>query len=632
MAEQKVRRRLAAILAADITGYSRLMGEDDVATVRDLKGHQTIVLPLICAHDGRIIDTAGDGILAEFASAVDAVECAIELQGVMAARNKDTPQARRMQFRVGINLGDIIHDDVRIYGDGINVAARLEALAEPGGICVSKVVRDQVADKLSLVFEDLGAQELKNIARLVEVYRVNLGTAVAQKPSRGRLAWQRWTRPRGWRWTGGGVVAAGLAGIAFWVWPQFWKSAPAAGSPAMSVAILPFAAPHGDADATRFADAFARDLVTRLGRVEGVEGQVSVVSGLSVLTGGNGVTGPRELGRSLNVRYLVEGDVLHGSDGNTVNLRLVNTTTGAQVWSERGTLQDSDVTKESSASLYNLSDRLRSAIVSTEIRRVEVLQVSALSARELVLRANVMSSRGDPSLARLIEARKLVDEALRLEPDLEPAMIAGALITDAKNDADPNPDHDRFVREMDRFTGRAVSLEPSSIGAWHMRTDALATLGRWDAAFQASDMRVKLAPSDPNSYVARAQVMIWMGRPDEGLKLIERVFAMDPPNRGYPLRVACEAHLLAGQAEQAIATCEKLGTRNIGWYIHIAAAYANHGDQEKAVAAKDELLRIAPGYTISQLRAKRYSDHPDYQRLAEKYWYEGLRRAGIPES
>ena len=173
----------------------------------------------------------------------------------------------------------------------------------------------------------------------------------------------------------------------------------------MSVAILPFAAPHGDADATRFADAFARDLVTRLGRVEGVEGQVSVVSGLSVLTGGNGVTGPRELGRSLNVRYLVEGDVLHGSDGNTVNLRLVNTTTGAQVWSERGTLQDSDVTKESSASLYNLSDRLRSAIVSTEIRRVEVLPVSALSARELVLRANVMSSRGDPSLARLIEAR-----------------------------------------------------------------------------------------------------------------------------------------------------------------------------------------------------------------------------------
>ena len=629
MAEQKVRRRLAAILAADIAGYSRLMGEDDVATVRDLKGHQAVVLPLIGEHGGRIIDTAGDGILAEFSSAVDAVECAIELQGVMAARNKDTPEARRMQFRVGINLGDVIHDDVRIYGDGINVAARLEALSEPGGICVSKVVRDQVVDKLSLAFEDLGAQELKNIARPVEVYRVDLATGVVQTPSPGRRGW-RLTRSRGWRWTGAGVVAIGLAAISFWVSPQFWKTAPSAGSPVMSVAILPFDAPHGNADATRFADALARDLVTRLGRVEGVEGRVSVVSALSVPLGDLGAIGPRELGRRLNVRYVVEGDVLHGGESNTVNLRLVDTATGAQVWSERGTLQDSDVTQESSASLYNLSDRLRSAIVSTEIRRVEVLPVSALSARELVLRANVMSNT-DPSLARLSEARKLVDEALRLEPNLEPAVIAGAIITDAKNDADPNPDHDRFVRDMDRFTERAISLEPSDPGAWHMRTDALASLGRWDAALQASDTRIKLAPSDPNSYVARAQVMIWMGRPDEALKLIERVFAMNPPNRGYPLRVACEAHLLAGQAEQAIATCEKLGTRRTYWYIHIAAAYANHGDREKAAAAKDELLRIVPGYTISQLRAKRYSDHPDYQRLAEKYWYEGLRKAGILE-
>jgi TolB-like protein len=400
----------------------------------------------------------------------------------------------------------------------------------------------------------------------------------------------------------------------------------------MSVAILAFAAPHGDADALRFAEALARDLVTCLGRVEGRAGRVRVVSGLSATTGGNDATSARELGRRLNVRYVVEGDVLRGGDSNIVNLRLVDTATGGQVWSERDTLHDSDLTTESSASLYNLSNRLRSAIVSTEIRRVEVLPVSALSARELVLRANAMTTK-NPSLAELIEARKLVDEALRLEPDLEPALIAGAIITESENDIDPTPDHDRIVRDMDEFTGRAIRLEPSDPGAWHMRTIALIDLGRWDAALQASDERIKVAPSDPNSYVLRARVMNMTGRPDEAFKLIDRALAMDPPDLGYALRNACEAHLLAGQAPQAIATCEKSTGLWTDWWVHalLAAAYANNGDTEKAAVAKAEVLRTVPGFTISQLRAKRYSDHPEYQKLAEKYWYAGLRKAGFPE-
>ena len=439
------------------------------------------------------------------------------------------------------------------------------------------------------------------------------------------------TRSREWRWAGAGLVAVGLAAIAFWTLPRFWKTAPAPAPPAMSVAIMPFAAPHGDADASRIADALARDLVTRLGRVEGIEGRVSVISGLSLPAGEIGAIGPRELGRKLDARYLVEGDVLHGSDGNTVNLRLVSTTTGAQVWSERGSLPDSDVTQESSASLYNLSNRLRQAIVSAEIRRIEGLPVAALSARELVLRANVMSY-DNPSLARLSEARRLIDEALRLEPDLEPAMIAGAINTAILIDVDPHPDHDRIVRDLDHFTDRAIHLEPSDPGAWHMRTAALVYLGRWDAALQASDERIRIAPSDPNSYVLRASVMTSMGRPDEALKLIDRVFAMNPPNRGYPLRTACQAHLLAGQANQAIATCEKLGSRDLLWYARMAAAYANNGDMEKAAAARAEVLLTVPGYTISQLRAKRYSDHPEYVKLAEKFWYAGLRKAGFQEN
>ena len=215
-----------------------------------------------------------------------------------------------------------------------------------------------------------------------------------------------------------------------------------------------------------------------------------------------------------------------------------------------------------------MTARLRSALVSSEIRRILALPLSALSARELVLRSNAMLDK-NPSLAEVIQARKLVDEALRLEPDLEPALIARAWIADYENDVDPNPDHDRIVRDMDETTGRAIVLEPSDPAAWQMRSYALTYLGRWDAALQASDMRIKLEPDDPDSYVVRAWVMTMTGRPDEAVKLVDRALAMNTPSIGWTLRIACEAHLLAGQAEQAIATCEKAtGTRSTGRPIH----------------------------------------------------------------
>jgi TolB-like protein len=606
------------------------MGRDESDTLARLKAHRReLIDPKIAEYGGRIVKTTGDGLLLEFPSVVDAVRCAVDVQRGMAERNAGVPSEQRIDFRIGINIGDIIIEGDDIFGDGVNVAARLEALAEPGAICVSRVVRDQVLDKLSFAFEDMGAQSVKNIARPVEVYRVDLGSGLPQVRSGRRADWQRLLRSPGWRWAGAGVVAIGLAGIAFWI-PQFWKTVPTHGPPAGSVAIVPFAVPHGDADASRFAQVLARELVARLGRVSGRWGRLPVVSGLSAATGS--ATDAREMGRSLNVRYLLEGDVLHGGEGHTVSLRLVDTATGAQVWSERATLRDSDVASESSSSLQNLSARLRFALVSAERRRAVALPVSALSARELLLRAFVMYDN-DPSLAGAIQARKVIDEALRLEPDLEPAWVARAWIIDNERDVDPNADHDRNVREMDESTARAINLDPTDPVAWFYRTVALIFLGRWDAALEASAIVLKLDPDDPSSYVNQAWVMNMMGRPGEALKLMERAFAMNPTDLGYTMRVACEVHLLAGQAEQAIAACEKARGSDTYWWINgsLAAAYANNGDVEKAAAAKGEVLRIAPGYTIAQLRAKRYSDHPEYQRLAEKYLYEGLRKAGIPE-
>jgi len=619
-------RRLAAIVSADVAGYSRLMGRDESGTLDALKAHRRELIDAkIAEYGGRIVKTTGDGLLLEFPSVVEAVRCAVDVQRGMAERNASVAADHRIDFRIGINVGDIIIDGDDIYGDGVNVAARLQALAEAGEICVSKAVRDQVLDKLSFTFDDLGAQKVKNIARPVEAYRVDLRHEAL--PTQGsRKRWQRLTRSFWWRWATAGVVAIGFAAIAFWAFLAFWKPAPAPTAPAMSVAVLPLAAPHDDADASRFAEALTRNLVTRLGSFLGRYGRMRVVSATPA------GTPAREVGRGLNVGYVLEGDVLRGGDGYTVNLRLIETATGGQVWSERDTLQGSEVITESSASLHNLSARVRSGIVSSEGRRVLALPTPALSARDLVIRA-IATLDKDPSLAGVKQARKLADEALRLEPGLVPALTARAEIAEFELDVDPKPDRDRIVREMDELTGRAITLDPSDPLAWDRRTEALVYLGRWDAALEANATRIKLDPHDPDGYVERAWVMNMTGRSDEALKLIDRALAMNPSNIGFALRIACEVHLLAGEAQQAIATCEKSSGTNIYWFTHLslAAAYANNGNIDKAAAAKAEILRTVPGYTISQLRAKRYSDNPEYVKLAEKYWYEGLRKAGIPE-
>jgi len=276
---------------------------------------------------------------------------------------------------------------------------------------------------------------------------------------------------------------------------------------------------------------------------------------------------------------------------------------------------------------------LRIALVGAEIRRVVALPLSALGARELVLRAFAISDK-DQSLAGTIRARELIDEALRRDPNLEPALVARAWVADFENGVDPHPDHDRFGREMDEFTSRAISLDPSDPTAWKWRAAALISLGRWDAALEANAMAIKLDPDDPNHYVGRAWLMNLTGRPDEALTLIDRALAMHPNNIGWTLRTACEAHLLSGQAEEAIATCEKAMGTNPYWYIHLflAAAYANHGDVSKAAATAAYVLRTVPNYTISQMRAKPYSDNPEYIKLADKFLYTGLRTAGIPDN
>src|SRR5262245_27447544 len=287
----KVLRRLAAIFAADISGYSALMSTDEARTVRDLKDHLAVVLPMVSAHGGRVIDTAGDGILAEFGSVVNAVECAVAMQNAMASRNAQVEDGRRMQFRVGINIGDVIHDETRLYGDGVNVAARLEAVAEPGGICISSAAYEQVRNKLALQVTDLGVQSLKNIAEPVRIYRI--ATEPSVKPAQAQPLLTLPDKP--------------------------------------SIAVLPFANLSSHPEQEYLVDGIVDDIITELYRFY----ELFVIARNSSFQYKGKAIDVRQVGRELGVRYVVEGSVRRSGDRIRVATQLIDAATGAHRWAER---------------------------------------------------------------------------------------------------------------------------------------------------------------------------------------------------------------------------------------------------------------------------------------------------------
>ena len=623
-------RRLAAIISADVVGYSLLMGRDDSATLAGLKAHrQEIIDPKIAEYGGRIVKTTGDGLLLEFPSVVDAVRCAVDVQRGMAERNSGVPPEQRIEFRIGINVGDIIIDGEDIFGDGVNVAARLQTLAEPGGICVSRVVRDQVLDKLSFTFEDLGSQEVKNITRPVEVYRVDLGTEALQTPSRGRRRWQRLTRsPR--RWVPAGVLALGLAGVAVWTIPNLLNKAPLPpAAPAMSIAILPFTAPADSPVAQQLADTISQDLTSRFARTT----RSALVSAPGVAATYRGRTiDARTVGRELNVRYLVEGKVRGVGERLVVSTQLIDAGNAIQTWSEQQDVTTTRMREEQDDIVARITEGLRFALYEAEKRRAAQLSPQSANAMELVLRAYGVSDR-DVSLKGALEMRKLCDEALRLDPNLGPALRCRAWTIDMEMDSSPNADFDRLAKELDEITSRAVVADPFDPRAWDWRRNALARQWRWEGAFDASAQALRLAPNSPDALVGRAYLMIFTGRPADALPLLEKATALSPGNDRLIMQFQCRANLSLGRYDDAIAACERSTALQDYWipHLYLVAAYTQKGDAAKAAAEKAELLKQQPDMSIARLKAIRISNNPDWAEQTETYLFAPLRKVGIPE-
>ncbi|OLE34682.1 MAG: hypothetical protein AUG47_00545, partial [Alphaproteobacteria bacterium 13_1_20CM_3_64_12] len=377
MAEDRVERRLAAILAADVAGYSRLMGADEEGTLAALKAHRRAVLdPKITEHRGRIVKTTGDGLLVEFASVVDAVRCAVDIQRQMAERNAGVAAEQRIEFRIGLNVGDIIIDDKDIYGDGVNIAARLEGLAAPGGICVSRVVRDQVRDKLDFSFEDMGEQQVKNIARPVRTHRVRLDSPV-DEPSAAAVATTRSAQPL----------------------PQ-----------KPSIAVLPFANMSGDAEQEYFSEGITEDIITNLSHNHAF----FVISRSTSFAFKGPAVDVGKIGRELGVRYVLEGSVRRAGNRVRITAQLIEAASGHHLWADRYDRELADVFAVQDEISRSITGAIAPGIIAAEIRQAQRKGPDQLDAWDRTVRAHWHIRRF--TQVDLAEARRLLEEAIDLDP------------------------------------------------------------------------------------------------------------------------------------------------------------------------------------------------------------------------
>ena len=337
------------------------------------------------------------------------------------------------------------------------------------------------------------------------------------------------------------------------------------------------------------------------------------------------------LARRAGARYLVDGELQSGKARRVLSLRLTDTVGGSLAWSDRFELPDIADSVDALVATRKVIRRLAAAVATAETRRVLAMPLSELDAMELVVRAWAVLD-GKESVAAATEARKLLDDATRLDPTLVPALTTIGAQLDQLNDIDPKADHERYVRESDEISARAVTLDPHDPSAWYWRAMALNVLGHWNSSLEASDRWIKLDPYSSFPYSQRAWLMNKMGQPGDALSYAQKAQVLSPGD-GWALRVECESHLLLGEHDKAIASCERAIGTLVDYIPHtlLAAAYANAGDTVRAQATLEGMLRIVPGFTITQARAKRYSDHPEYQKLAEQYWYGGLRKAGLAE-
>jgi adenylate cyclase len=643
-------RHLAAILAADVAGYARLMSEHEETTLAGLRAwrHQ-IADPRTRAHHGRIIKSTGDGFLVEFQSVVDAVRCAVEMQREMAERNAVIPAERRIEFRIGINLGDIVAEDHDIFGDGVNVAARLEALADPAGICISRTVRDHIRDKLPYVFEDRGEQQVKNIARPVRVYALSpasiASTDLVAAPQRGATR----TRISAGLAAAVVVLVAGAGGWWLWLRPHVpYRAVPgvaadtnsgssangqAAAVPRLSIVVLPFDNLSHDPDQDYFADGITEDLTTDLSRIAGS----FVIARNTAFTYKGKSVDVKQLGRDLGVHYVLEGSVRRSGDQVQVNVQLIDAESGAHVWADRFDTGRRNLAEAQIEITGRLARTLNLELVQAVGRQIEQERSVNPDAADLIMRGWALYNRTQVAASRA-EARRDFERALELDPNSYDAKlgIAASLVVDLSGGYTEQPEADETRAE--KLLGELLARDPNR----SQLHQTIALLRRIQNRLPESRIGWERAIElDPNNAIAYGQLgatLIYLGDPAAAIPLEEKRIRLNPddPNIALAYWSLGLAHLLLGHNDPAVDWLTKACAANprvYYFYLDLAAALALQGHLDQARAALTDALKLKPEINsmVRQRARWAYTNNPAYRALAEKTIDVGLRLAGMPD-
>jgi class 3 adenylate cyclase/TolB-like protein/Flp pilus assembly protein TadD len=605
-----VARRLSAILSADIAGFSRLMAADEAGAHRTLRERRAALDAEIAGHGGRIVGTAGDSVLAEFASVVDAVACAVEAQRRLAAPNLELPPAQRMAFRMGINLGDVIVDGSDLFGDGVNVAARLQALAAAGGLCVSQAVWEQVHAKLPYRWRDLGAQRLKNIAEPVHVFAWRDEATGADRPTR-RLPWLAPALAVS------ALAAAGLTAV--WL-RHAQPPAPESGRP--TIVVLPFANQSGDPSQAYFSEGVSEDVTAALGRFS----SLAVVSSQAAASFRGPEADFRQAAAQLGARYVLRGSVRREGARVRVSAQLADPASGLQLWSDRAEGVGGDLFQMQDAIVRGVVGALAVQISRIEEQRAAEKQPDSLDAYDWFLRGR----RRMPSTTQREneEARAAFERALALAPNYA-AAYAGMGFTRYEQVASGWTEfRDETLSEAERLAQKALSLDPMLVEGYLVLGAVNLNRAEYDRAISDLDRALELNPSQALAHAFRGGVLMWSGRTPEAVAALETAIRFDPGSPTAAMNLGF-AYYLSGRYEDAVRALEhghvRESTHVLQVYRHVAlaATYAQLGRDEDAALARSALLRLNPFFEIEAF-VRQFRDPRQGASVGE-----GLAKAGL---
>jgi len=578
MAENRAQRRLTTILAADVVGFSGLMEADEVGTLAALKARRKVVLePLAAKHQGRIFKLTGDGVLMEFASAVNAVQCAVELQQGMAAANDGQPQDRHIVLRIGVNLGDVMVEGRDLYGDGVNIAARLEAIAEPGGILVSGTAYDHIKRKVKASFEDLGAQILKNIVEPVRTYRVIGVRADAPK-----------------------------------------VATPIANKP--SIAVLPFTNMSGDRKQEYFSDGISEDIITELSRFPDLfviaRNSTFAYKGKNIKVG--------LIARELGVHYVVEGSVRKAGNRVRVTAQLIDVVTEAHLWANRFDREIEDI--------FDIQDEIARTVAATVSGRAEAAFAQRvfhkppenMAAYEYVLAAKVLHHRGTRD--DNAEAQRLVQRAIDVDPDFAVAHAWKCCILGQAWERGFGEFAELYPVALEALQ-RAIALDPNDLEANRVMCEAYMEEKKFDDARRHNDRAYALNPCDPRIVAQRGELLTWLGRPEEGADWVRTAMRLDPFETHSRAHLLGRALLLQGRYHEAAEAYAANPQPRWSRRAELAAALALANEPEAAKAQAAEVLRLNPDFSaVGYAASLPFARAEDRERLKE-----GLSKAGFAD-